>query len=85
MQTMVETKCTKCGGVCVLGVNAITTHAGDVCEDCSGVKRGFAGGLLVEDRRELVNSLKQSLSECAMNPNLSSLYLSALRDAEEVM
>lgn len=78
-KNVIET-CTKCGEEVVLGINAITTPQGTICDDCGQVKRGFANTLLPEERRELRRTLKQDL---ASGTKHTSLLRAALTDIEE--
>lgn len=57
----VQTECVKCGEICVLGVNAISTDDGDVCDTCAGVHRGFANRLLPEERKALRETLSADI------------------------
>ena len=59
----VSTECVKCGEICVLGVNAISTDDGDVCDSCAGVRRGFANRLLPEERKALRETLTADIRE----------------------
>lgn len=72
--------CIKCGEEVVLGINAITTPQGTVCDECSQVKRGFAYTLLPEEREELRSTLKQDLANGTPH---TSLFKKALLDVEE--
>lgn len=72
--------CIKCGEECALGINAITTAGGTVCDECSQVKRGFAYTLLPEEREDLCRTLKQDLAEGTSH---ASLLKKALQDVEE--
>ncbi len=57
----VMTTCTKCGAECALGVNAISTSDGDVCDSCANVRRGFANTLLPDEREALKETLTEDL------------------------
>lgn len=59
----VQTKCIKCEAECILGINAVSTDEGDVCDRCANVRRGFAGTLLPEERAALKETLSEDLRQ----------------------
>lgn len=79
-KTQVIDTCTQCGEECVLGVNAISTPKGTLCDDCGQVKRGFANMLLPEERQSLRETLNQDLANGSAH---ASLLKKALIDVEE--
>lgn len=74
-------KCSKCGEECVLGINATMQKGEVVCDDCSQVRRGFAGLLLPEERKALKHTLQQDM-ETTKNEFHSSLMRKALEDVQ---
>lgn len=77
-QTIQE--CSKCGAEVVLGINAVMEKGAVVCDDCAGVKRGFAGMLLPEEKKALQETLQEDL-QLTTDPRTRRFMQDALADA----